>query len=104
MLEYRRVTRSCAQRDWSSVTHAEVVDVHKSRSKILRRFLDATNLDSCYTQRGRMDRARDCASPGSHILDKVNAQIAQSEVLAIEASMTVVEELSERWFIVERTV
>lgn len=35
-------------------------------------------------------------------IDKVNADVVQDEGLPIEASATVIEEYSERWFIVER--
>jgi hypothetical protein len=69
MTLYRRVTRACAKRDWSPATsHDEVLSRHRA-NHVLLRFLDTrTPLDYCYPVGTRMDRSRDCRSPGPHIL------------------------------------
>ena len=69
--EYRRITRSCATRDWSSGTHDEVLARHRG-SHLLQRFLTDRSLDHCHAGANVLDRARDrpkeALGPGSHVL------------------------------------
>jgi hypothetical protein len=57
-VQYRRVTRACAKRDWNASTHDEVLIRHRG-SHLLQRFLTDKSLDHCYAGANVLDRARD---------------------------------------------
>jgi hypothetical protein len=57
-VQYRRVTRACAKRDWNASTHDEVLVRHRG-SHLLQRFLTDKSLDHCYAGTNVLDRARD---------------------------------------------
>lgn len=58
MGEYRRITRSCALRDWNASTHDQAVERHGG-NHLLQRFLTDKGLDHCYAGANVLDRARD---------------------------------------------
>lgn len=67
-MQYRRVTRACADADWRLVTHDDVVAGNRG-NHLLQRFLDTkTSLDYCHSGANVMDRARDCSGPGPHMI------------------------------------
>jgi len=69
--EYRRITRTCAVRDWKASTHDEAVD-RNGGNHLLQRFLTDKSLDHCYAGSNVLDRARDrpkgAPSPGAGII------------------------------------
>lgn len=97
MGEYRRITRACAKRDWRASTHDEVLAQHDG-SHLLQRFLTDKSLDHCYAGSNVLDRARDrlrgAPSPGPGIIGNFH--------IKAPVTVDVVEELAERWIIVDR--
>jgi hypothetical protein len=77
-MQYRRVTRACATRDWSATTHDEVVAAAGGNHS-LERFLDTSrSLDPCHAGSNVMDRARDCSGPGPHTIGNLHINGAEA--------------------------
>lgn len=72
-MEYRRITRACAARDWDASTHEEVVAGNKG-NHLLKRFLGDDTHDACHAGKNTMDRARDCSGPGGHIIGNLHVK------------------------------
>lgn len=76
-MEYRRITRGCARRDWDATTHDEIVA--QKGNHLLHRFLDvSTSLDYCHAGGNVMDRARDCSGPGPHVIGNMHVKAPEA--------------------------